>query len=310
MLVDKFGRIIYYLRVSVTDKCNFKCIYCNYPQSNESLSVELQDFIRVIRIFVKLGIKKVRISGGEPLLHDGIIDFISELKKLNLDIGITTNASLLNEDILSKIIKLGIKRLNISLDTTDSEKFEFITKTKAFYDVTKNIKNISLAGLSIKFNCVVLKNINSTLLDIIQLIDFAYQHNAIIRFIEYMPVGRNNSELFYPVIEIINQLKTRYNLKKITSVEGFGPGDYYIYNKKIVGFITPMSTPFCNSCNRLRLTSKLTIRSCLGYNYETDLKNCLTEEEIKNKIYDAVNNKPPIYSFDTTVKDCMRSIGG
>jgi len=264
----------------------------------------------VIKVFSKLGITKIRITGGEPLICTGITEFIAELKKLNLEIGITTNASLLNDKILTQIVNLGVTRFNISLDTTDRNKFEFITKTKFYDQVINNFKLFTKFNLILKLNCVVLKNINSDIEDIINLINFAHEHNAIIRFVEYMPVGKYNSELFYPVVKIISKLNKRIKIKKITNIPHFGPGSYYMYNGKILGFITPITTPFCNSCNRLRLTSKLTIRSCLGYNYEIDLKNCKTDTEIKSKIYEAVNNKPQQYSFDTTFKDCMRTIGG
>lgn len=312
MLVDSFGRKITYLRVSVTDKCNFNCIYCSSTKScpEQVNTVKLEQFLKVIKIFSVLGITRVRLTGGEPFLKDGIVHFISQLRKLNLEVAITTNASLLNEGLIDELSQLGVKKYNISLDTINNEKFYSVTKTNMFKQVLNNIKLLSSKNVELKLNTVLLRGINID--EVTQLIEFAGEHNAVIRFIELMPVGMDTEKLFYPAVEIINKLYADKKIKPY-KLNGnyFGPGQYFIYNnKQIIGFITPMSSPFCNNCNRVRITSRLTLRLCLGYNYEVDLKNINSDEEIKLKIYEALRNKPEKYSFDTTIKDCMRSIGG
>lgn len=305
MLIDKFGRYINYLRIAITDKCNFNCIYCT-DNSCSKTDISLKEFFKVVKVATLLGIQKVRITGGEPLIKEEIIDFLKELKKLNLEIGITTNASLINEEYIKTFREVKIKKFNVSLDTLDKEKFKFITKKDALKIVLKNIKILSQISNEIKINTVVLKDINTD--EFHQLINFATEHNLVLRFIEYLPVGENK-KFYFSLNGIIEKLKIQYKFRKITTELGFGPGKYYKTDNTIIGFIPAISHPFCSFCNRLRITSSLTLRSCLGNSYELDLKY-LSEKEIKEQFFLAVKNKPEKYMFETTFKDCMRKIGG
>ncbi|MCX7940163.1 MAG: radical SAM protein, partial [Endomicrobia bacterium] len=172
MLIDKYGRKITYLRVSVTERCNFNCTYCSSTDPTESVNeVSLEYYLRIIKVLSHLGINRIRLTGGEPFLRTDFVEFISEIKKLNIDVAITTNASLLSESIITKLDKLNIKRFNVSLDTLNKNRFYEITKTRLLNRVIENIKILSSYDINLKLNCVIMKSINSD--EVEEFIEFA-----------------------------------------------------------------------------------------------------------------------------------------
>ncbi len=313
-LIDKFGRRINYLRVSITPNCNFRCIYC--ARENISLPEHpIEEYLKIIKVATSLGITQLRITGGEPFLRTDIMDFLLELSKLNLKIGITTNASLIHEKHIDTLAKLNIKKFNISLDTLNKKKFKQITGKDSLETVLENIKMLKTISKEVKINTVVLNNVNIE--DIVPLIHFALQQDLVLRFIEYMPIGKDK-KFYYSTDNIIEKIRKDFGnkLKEFHDDNlGFGPGKYFelqisTTSRVIIGVISAISHPFCSSCNRLRITSNLTLRNCLGHNTELKFKDLNNPQEIKKLLFSAIELKPQQYNFTVTNKDCMRIIGG
>ncbi len=315
MLKDRFGRRINYLRVSITNRCNFNCIYCNTLPVKD-IDYPIENFLKIIYCASSIGIKNIRITGGEPFIKKYLLDFLKELKKMNLNIAITTNASLIKESFIPEIVSLKIKKFNISLDSIHNTTFLKITKKNCIKTVLQNINQLKKETKSneIKINTVLLNKINSD--EIYDMINFASQQGLILKFIEYMPIGLQNfnfkksnlKKLFFPIKNIVQNVVEKYNLNPI-EYKSLGPGKYYKNKNTIIGFVCAISTPFCSSCNRLRITSDLKLRACLGNNIELDLKN-LSEKEIKKAFFLITEIKPIQHRFESTPKDCMRNIGG
>ena len=331
-LIDKFGRKITYLRISVTDRCNLRCIYCMPEKGIELLPhreiLTYEEILRIIFISNKIGINKFRITGGEPLVRKGLIDFLKEATKTKCDFSITTNGTLLL-DYAEDIFRAGIKRINISLDTLNEKKFNEITCTRNKLErVVNGIKKCIKLGFSpIKINVVLIDGINTDELD--DFVMFAHKNPVVVRFIERIPVetsklfDKSKKEfLFYSETSanatgnIEETLAKKYDLEKV-SVPGAGPGTHYKFKNKsgkgYIGFILSMSKPFCSICNRLRLTADGKLKLCLGHPYEINLKKFLrngaTDEEIKNLFKKAAENKPEKHNFGS-LKECMSKIGG
>lgn len=324
-LVDKYKRRLDYLRISVTDRCNMQCIYCMTNErirklpGSEILSYE--EILRIAGIFVKLGISKIRVTGGEPLVRKGVCDFLMKLGHLDgvSDLSITTNGILLKEKI-KKIKAAGIKRLNISMDTLKKYKFKSITGIDAFDEVWESIMTAHAMGFyPIKLNIVVLCGINDD-----ELVDFAkltFSYPFHVRFIEYMPIGTSqltSRQLFAPEIKSI--ISTIGRLEPVEKNRFDGPAQRFKFEnaKGEIGFIRPISEHFCNSCNRLRLTASGNLKTCLLSGVETDLKTPLrsgySDKELAEIILKAVYDKPfehPIASkFTKVIPAHMSSIGG
>lgn len=302
-LTDKYGRKIDYLRISVTDRCNLRCIYCmpNYDivhkPHNEILTFE--EIEKIVKVAGSLGVNKIRITGGEPLVRKGICDLISILSNIKdiVDLSITTNGIFLN-NLASHLKECGLKRINISLDTLNKDKYRFITKTGNLQDVLKGMEKAQEIGFFVKINVVVIKNLNDD--EILDFVEFGRKKNICVRFIEFMPT---NSFLLWGAESIISTGDIKkycekfFNLKK-TELLGSGPAEYYKINGTncVVGFISPISSKFCSSCNRLRLTSDGKLKVCLYNNSEIDLKKHLregiSEDKISELIKKCVLNKP------------------
>lgn len=323
------NRTINYLRISVTDRCNFRCKYC-VPASpftviEHKKIARYEEILKITKLACELGITKVRITGGEPFVRKDIFSFLEQLcaiKCLN-DISITTNGALLTRGKIEKLNLLGIKRLNFSLDTLDPEKFARITGRNRFQRVWESIITSHELGISpVKINAVVLKGINDD--DIVDLAALTLDFPFHIRFIEYMPMGDSAVEKGQQMLtkEIKEKIESRFG--KLTSVQrtaNDGPAKkFQIANAKgIIGFITPISSHFCDDCNRLRLTSRGTLRPCLLNNYEKDilnpLRNNASDDELKKIILDALTKKPSFHGLnDLSAKNIpishMTSIGG
>ena len=323
------NRTINYLRISVTDRCNFRCRYC-IPSSpfkviDHDKIARYEEILKITRLACELGITKVRITGGEPFVRKGIFSFLEQLcaiKSLE-DISITTNGALLTREKIEKLVALGIRRINFSLDTLDPVKFEEITGRDRFREVWDAILTSHELGISpVKVNAVVLRGINDD--EIEDIAALTLTHPFHIRFIEYMPMGDSAVEKQQQVLtrEIKGKIESRFGtLIPVKHDANDGPAKKFQIAgaKGIVGFITPISSHFCSECNRLRLTSRGTLRPCLLNNYEKDiinpLRNNASDEELKELIIAALTKKPLFHGLsDPSSKNIpishMTSIGG
>lgn len=327
MLIDLYKRKINYLRISVTDRCNLRCRYCMPEEGiplishNEILSYE--EILRIVNVFAKQGISKVRITGGEPLVRKGIVEFISSLSKIEeiKDLSLTTNGILL-KDFASALKKAGLKRINISLDSLKRERFIEITGRDGFENVWQGILESLKVGLSpIKINMVAIKGINDD--EIESFARLTIDLPLVVRYIEYMPSG-NGDDWNEDDIITIRQIKERIeNIGKLIPIpqgEWDGPARRYYIEGAIgeIGLIGAVSEHFCNDCNRLRLTPDGKIRTCLFSDDEIDLKELIrkgaTDEDLKERLLAALQMKPERHHLNTNqFRKCQRNmsaIGG
>lgn len=310
-LVDRFGRVVQYLRVSITDRCDFRCVYCMaedmvFLPRKQILSLEEIQFI--CQAFTELGVNKIRITGGEPLVRKGALDLMRQLGGLNglRELVMTSNGSQL-AGMAHELKAAGVKRLNISLDTLDPVLFKTLTRTGDLENVLKGINVAREAGFErIKLNAVVLKNRNHH--EVADLVQFAVERNLDISFIEEMPLGtvdsHNRAEAYYPSHLIKQDLARRFTLQALPDKTG-GPSDYFRVagSASRVGFISPHSANFCASCNRVRLTAEGRLLLCLGNEHSVDLKAVVREypgdmRALKRVIIDAMLIKPEKHEFN------------
>ncbi len=322
------NRPINYLRISVTDRCNFRCKYC-VPSSpftvieHEKIA-RYEEILRITKLACELGITKVRITGGEPFMRKNIFSFLERLCAIESlkDISMTTNGALLNREKIQTLIGFGIRRLNFSLDTLDPDKFHEITGRNKFQNVWDTLMTAHELGISpVKVNAVILRGLNDNEIEDISALTLEYPFH--IRFIEYMPMGDSDIEKEQQILtkEIQDRIETKFGklipLKRQTSD---GPAKKFQIPgaKGIVGFITPISSHFCSDCNRLRLTSRGTLRPCLLNNYEKDIIKTLrkgaTDDELKEIIVSTLSKKPSYHGLTENPKGIpishMTSIGG
>lgn len=303
-LIDPCNRKLNYLRISITDRCNLRCIYCVphgfIPKVPHKEILSYEEILHIVRISVGLGISKVRITGGEPLVRKGVYDFLKRLTKIEglLDISLTTNGVLLKDNI-NKIKSAGIKRINISLDTLNRKKYRKITGYDFFNQVWEGIELAQKMGFDpVKINVVPLKGINDDELPDIAALSIAYPFH--IRFIEYMPMGTNQMEsdphLLFP--EIKKRIDQFGKLIPVEKDMNDGPAERFKFEsaKGEIGFIRPISQHFCNTCNRLRLTASGQLRPCLMSDVQVDLKTPLrkgcSDAELAEVFLQAVRLKP------------------
>lgn len=303
-LIDKYDRRLNYLRISITDRCNLRCVYCAPNDKNPNLPhkeiLRYEEILRLVRIGVCLGISKVRVTGGEPLIRKGVYDFLGQLTQIDglSDVSLTTNGVLLKDNI-KKIRSAGIKRINISMDTLSRKKYHEITGYDMFDQVWEGIESAQNMGFDpIKINVVALNGINDDELTDIAGLSFSYPFH--IRFIEYMPIGTSSintgKHLLAP--EIQERIKVLGELIPVEKGINDGPAERYKFKgaKGEIGFIHAISKPFCNECNRLRLTASGKLRACLLSDSEEDLKGPLRKGHLDSELADvflqAVNHKP------------------
>jgi len=309
-LVDGFGRHVTYLRVSVTDRCNFRCTYCmsenmSFLPKKDVLSFE--ELNLVINAFIQRGIKKLRLTGGEPLVRRDIMELIKQVslhkKSSQLEeITLTTNGSQLSR-YAAKLVDLGVRRINVSLDTRDEQKFTAITRRGRLDQVLKGIEAARIAGLAIKINMVAMKGFNDG--EIIPMIKWAHANGFDLTLIEEMPLGEvsgDREQRFLPLRQVHDDLANRFTLEKLALKTG-GPARYVriLETGGRLGFITPMSHSFCESCNRVRLTCTGELYLCLGRENRIDLRTVLREtgEDGLNEALDrAMLLKPKGHDFN------------
>jgi len=328
MLIDPYNRRIDYLRISVTDRCNLRCVYCMPPEGIELMDwqdiLRYEEFLRIARVAVSHGVTRIRITGGEPLVRKGIVGFIEGLSKLKgiEDLSLTTNGVLL-KDFAKRLKEAGLNRVNVSLDSLRRDRFQRITRGDLLDRVLEGLEEAERIGLRpVKVNVVVIKGFNED-----EILDFALltkKKSYHIRYIEYMPFDTEigwQRDRWVSTREIMGIIE---GLQPLIPVEGLekrtGPARRYRFEDGIgeVGFISPISDHFCDSCNRLRLTSDGKLRTCLFSDDEVDVKRILREgcedQALEKVLFSAVRKKPEGHRInDSLFKKCTRTmslIGG
>ena len=309
MLIDPFKRKISYVRVSVTDRCDFRCTYCmsedmEFLPKKDVLSLEELD--RLCNTFIDLGVKKLRITGGEPLVRKNIMQLFSNLgKKLGQgleELTLTTNGSQLDR-YAKDLFENGVRRINVSLDSLEKNKFKKITRIGDLDKVINGIMVAKKAGLKIKINAVALKGINDN--EILNLVNWCGENKFSLTFIEVMPMGEigdKRSDQYMPLTEVKSLIQTKYSLTE-DSLRTGGPARYVHCHEtdQKIGFITPHTHNFCELCNRVRITCTGEMYMCLGQQDKADLKTPLRKSEnnqlLKDVIYEAISRKPKGHDF-------------
>ncbi|HEA47158.1 MAG TPA: GTP 3',8-cyclase MoaA [bacterium] len=328
-LIDRYNRKISYLRVSVTDRCNLRCIYCMPSEGIKPLRHEdilrFEEVKEIVRYGIDWGIDKVRITGGEPLVRKGVVYLVEMLANLKgvSDLSMTTNGILL-KDYARDLKNAGLQRINISLDSRDANKFNRITRAERLSLVLDGIEEALKRGLEpVKINVVVMKGINDD-----EVLDFArmsLDRPLHIRFIEYMPFcnrkgAESNAKAQKSSFEFVSASTVKEGLKELgelipAQVRGVGPAKSFKFEKSLgtTGFITPMSEHFCATCNRLRLTADGRLYPCLFSDYGVDIKRSLRSgagsKEIRELFEKALKNKPEKHSIKGN-NQVMSKIGG
>jgi cyclic pyranopterin phosphate synthase len=280
--MDSHGRVIHDLRVSITDRCNYKCVYCRTGEVGAQYpELGIDEYLRLIKLFVGLGITKVRLTGGEPLLRRGLVELVRELARLRtihnepLDLAVTTNGHLL--DALAAPLKAaGLNRVTVSMDAVDAATFERITRVPgSFEQVLGGIRAGREAGLTpLKINCVLLRGFNDDQVE--GFARFAREENVVVRFIEFMPLEEGRlwtPEIVVPLKEIVERISRTLPLVELRANEPSETARRYTFEDGVgeIGIIAPVSQAFCGACSRLRLTSDGKIRTCLFSQVEHDL---------------------------------------
>ncbi|KRQ86421.1 Cyclic pyranopterin monophosphate synthase [Caloramator mitchellensis] len=315
---DKYGRTINYLRVSVTDRCNLRCVYCMPDDGIQKLEHEeilsFEDILKIIRASAELGIKKIRFTGGEPLVRKGIENLIYETSKINGidDIAITTNGTRLY-DMAGDLKRAGLNRVNISLDTLKADRFKNITRLGNIDDVFRAIDKSLAIGLEpIKVNMVVIRGVNDD--EVFDFVKLADENPLHIRFIEVMPIGEG--ERFKDgYISSDDLIRSISNLTEIETGQNSTARVFERQGAKgTIGFISPLTCKFCTGCNRIRLTSTGTIKPCLHSKEEIDLKDFLRDERhLKAILEHTIFNKPLEHHLEEAISQSQKKmfqIGG
>ncbi len=310
-LIDPFGRAVTYLRVSVTDRCDFRCVYCmseNMTFLPKAEILSLEELERVAGAFVRLGVRKLRLTGGEPLVRRNIMSLFRGLSRLletgELDeLTLTTNGSQLPR-FAQELADIGVKRVNVSLDTLDPDKFAAITRWGKLDKVMAGLEAAKAAGLGVKINTVALKGVNDG--EFHDLIDWAGAEGFDLTFIEVMPLGEIGEgarlDQYMPLSMVRARIQERYTLDEIDYRTG-GPARYVRVKETggRLGFITPMTHNFCEGCNRVRLTCTGTLYMCLGQEDAADLRTPVRASEsdapLEAAIYEAIARKPKGHDF-------------
>ena len=328
LMNDSFGRNIDYLRISVTDRCNLRCLYCmpaaGISRMKHSDILSYEEIERIVRAAVECGVKKIRLTGGEPLVRPGIVELVRMLSCIEGidEVSITTNAILL-EELAEPLADAGLKRVNISLDTLNPERYRHITRTGDIERVFSGIDAAERAGFGpLKINTVAIRGFNDD--EIISLSEWALQNDLHLRFIEFMPTHENSfhhNDSYLSADIIREQLFMQFADLKPCPVTGNGPAvSWHLEDKPgSVGIIEAVSHSFCSSCNRLRLTADGKLKPCLFSNKEVDLLDILRGDArelktgLQRLIYQAVEMKPESHRDFKHVDDgsrCMNEIGG
>ena len=308
-MTDNFGRNIDYIRISVTDRCNLRCVYCMPEEGVESIThneiLKFDEILRICNILAKNGLKKVKITGGEPLVRRGVANLIKQIKDIDgiESVTITTNGVLLTEQY-HNLVGAGVDSITVSLDTVDKEKYEKLTRRDELARVLKGIDLAQKANQTqLKINSVPANGLDEK--EIISLVQFAKDYETDVRFIEVMPIGSGSQ--FETVTEDDIKRVIEKHFGKLTSYNqkrGNGPSVHYSLDgfKGKIGFISAVSHKFCDKCNRVRLTADGHLKACLQFEAGLDLKPCLrsdaTDKELEELLLKGISNKPQSHRFD------------
>ena len=326
-LIDRYDRHISYLRISLTDRCNLHCLYCMTQNGICKLRHEdiltYEEILRLARVAIKLGINKIRLTGGEPLIRKGIYEFMPQLTALEglKDVSLTTNGIYINKNI-EKIRSAGIKRINVSLDTLQKEKYEKITGYNGFQEVWKGIESaLKLKFNPIKINVVLIRGLNDD--EILDLAMLTMKYPYHVRFIEYMPFGVINPDVsmhYVPNFMVKARIEGLGKLVKVSGTAFDGPAERFRFEGAPgeIGFISPRSNHFCFKCNRIRITASGDIMPCLLSDRKENLKGPMRlgakDSELEQIFFKALIAKPSLHHLsirdEMTSKANMSSIGG
>ncbi len=308
-LRDAHGRTITDLRVSVTGRCNYRCVYCRTGNGAVDPELPLKDYLRLIRVFVSLGIEKVRLTGGEPLLRRDLVELVRELALLRtetgspLDLALTTNGHLL-QTLAQPLKDAGLSRVTVSMDAVDPERFAAITRVPGSFDrVLAGIRAAQAAGLDpVKVNCVLVRGLNDD--QIVPFAHFARREGVIVRFIEFMPLDEDRAwsmDMVVGLREITTRLAEVVTLRALSPTQHGETARRYAFNDSVegrggeIGIIAPVTQAFCGQCSRIRLTSDGKIRTCLFSTFEHDLhglmKQGASDDELVDYIVEATRLK-------------------
>ena len=302
ILTDTHGRKHNYLRISLSEKCNLRCTYCMphdgiplSPRANLMSAEEIEAFAKV---FVEHGVDKIRLTGGEPLVRKDFSDILGRLAKLPVKLSITTNA-LLTHRFIADFKKYGLKDINVSLDSLNAEKFKFITRRDQYKKAFTNIEQLIKEGFNVKINAVLMKNFNED--EIVEFIKLTKERAINVRFIEFMPFDGNawNKDKLVSQAEIINRVTDHFGVEALLPLPN--EANFTARNFRIEGFmgsfgiISSVTNPFCDSCNRIRLTADGKLKNCLFSNEETNLLKAFREgEKLEQLIDEALNKKKAV----------------
>jgi len=308
-LIDSFARRVDYIRVSVTDRCDFRCVYCMSENMNflpKADLLTLEELERLCGAFVERGVRKIRLTGGEPLVRRNVMQLFHGLSRLFdkglRELTLTTNGSQLAR-YAAELARCGVRRVNVSLDTLNADKFRAITRWGDIHQVYKGIDAAQEAGLKVKVNCVAIRGGNED--EFLPLVEWAHSRGIEVTFIEVMPLGEDyvyNIDSFLSLDAVKSALAERLTLTPSAHSSG-GPARYFDVQETggRVGFITPLSQHFCDSCNRVRVTCTGTLYTCLGQEDKTDLRAPLrssaSNEALNEALDDAMRRKPRGHDF-------------
>ena len=321
---DQYGRDIDYMRVSITDRCNLRCRYC-MPEGIEWLPMDqiltLEEITEACRAAASLGIRKIKVTGGEPLVRKGCLELIGMINAIPdiEQVTMTTNGILLS-DYADELCRQGLRAVNISLDTLDPVKFARITGFDQLPKVLEGIRAMEERGIPVKINAVLQRGVND--MECIALTELAKDHTIDVRFIELMPIGHGKEMEPVSNPEVLERLQAYYGPEHVTPdsrTHGNGPAQYYHIDNfhGSIGFISAIHGKFCNGCNRIRLTATGDLKPCLCYSDRISIKNALrtgSPEDVKKRMRQAIEQKPAAHCFEnirtvTEMKE-MSKIGG
>ncbi|AEX85893.1 hypothetical protein XO10_07395 [Marinitoga sp. 1135] len=314
MYVDKFNRKIKYVRLSITDRCNFRCIYCmgeNTEFLPENALLSLEEIEKLVKTLKDMKIEKIRITGGEPTIRTDIIEIAKVINKYYSGFSITTNGAMLS-NIVEDLKKYGLDSVNLSLDSLNEKNFLKITRRNMLKNTLEGLYKTLEIGVPVKLNTVVQKENFDEIHD---LIEFSAKLKIPIRFIELMPIGTEyNEDEFVKEDEVKAKIQEKYTLEKIQKKFGYGPSNYYRIKElnSYVGFISAITHNFCSTCNKIRISSDGNIYPCLAFDYHVPIKDVINDEEkLKERIEFAISKKPKQHFLtELRKKTPMHKMGG
>lgn len=321
-IIDSHGRTINYLRISITDRCNFRCFYCMPPEGVKQVKHEeimrYEEIIKICSLFKELGIRKIRFTGGEPFVRKGFALFLNQVRRKfkDLEITLTTNGFFLEENA-EEVVKANIDSLNISLDTLNRAKFYELTKVDGLEKIIAGIKkSVKLGIKNIKINTVLMKDINDT--EVHNLLEFSKKEGVLLRLIEFMPLQDCiwKKKHFISSEEIFCKLNKKGEWIERKEHKAFeGPAKYFTNKEtgQVIGIISSVSNHFCQSCNRLRISATGNMRNCLYSTEELPLRTLIKHKdlsEVKKIIIDEIKNKPNCWKDVRSGENIMSAIGG